>query len=341
MAIIPTYKDYFEKERYFTVIYIDSKKDFDKYFEDFQNKENSVWRGLNESKYKLYTSLQRFWIENDFKDDIDEVIKYIEHCNKFSLKWNNNFLEKYFENNNIGNLQLFACLSFLRHHGNPSPLMDWSRNPNVALYFASRYSIIEPSNSKIENRFTLYEFTSEHPYFKMNYKELAKGFWTNKEKELRLEYKKTKEEDPDFISNFIKNIIGSQDFFFAEVKRKNGTMFKIEDKENDENKFYVNNNYNITNQDGLFLINAYPVNPLEESMENEVNRLLQKTNLGDEHFKETVKQKHTKNQIAYEIHKNLSEYVLYKIEKKGIIDTFIYPDPNQLASDCLKDYLRS
>lgn len=156
------------------------------------------------------------------------------------------------------------------------------KKSKCCLYFASKYSLIKPSNSEVENRFTLYELTSEHPHFKINYKDLAKEFWTKNEEELRLEYKSQKEENPNFLANFIKSIIGNKYFLFAEIKEKKGAMFRIEDKENDEYEFYVNNNYNITNQDGLFLINTHPVNPIEESLENEVNRLFQKANLNND-----------------------------------------------------------
>src|SRR5438552_3512869 len=130
MAILPTYKDFSDKSRYFSTVFIDSKKDFDKYFEEFKNKKNSIWRGLNESKY----------------------------------------------------------------------------------------SSAKSSNQKIENRFTLYEITSEHPYYQHDYKELAEMFWTKNEDNLRMHNKKPKEQYPNFIFDFIQGCIGNKDLFFQEVR---------------------------------------------------------------------------------------------------------------------------
>jgi len=44
--------------------------------------------------------------------------------------------------------KIFSYLVYLRHYGFPSPLMDWSRSPYVASYFAFR-SHVQPASGKV------------------------------------------------------------------------------------------------------------------------------------------------------------------------------------------------
>ncbi len=47
-----------------------------------------------------------------------------------------------------GRLRALGYLAFLRHHGFPSPLMDWTRSPYIAAFFAFRHSP-EPAEGKV------------------------------------------------------------------------------------------------------------------------------------------------------------------------------------------------
>lgn len=108
-------------------------------FENFYKRENQnkmIFRGLNEAAYKMYTSSQRDWIKNKSNT------KYSDYLNALIAKaksWNNGILKTYLkslnkdlEENNL------AYFSIMQHFGLPSPLLDFSYNPFVALYFACK-----------------------------------------------------------------------------------------------------------------------------------------------------------------------------------------------------------
>jgi hypothetical protein len=49
----------------------------------------------------------------------------------------------------LSNLPHYAYMAYLRHHGFPCPLLDWSRSPFVAAYFAFRADIDSEKNVAI------------------------------------------------------------------------------------------------------------------------------------------------------------------------------------------------
>jgi FRG domain len=112
-----------------------------------------LFRGQGDSRWKLETTLERNKKPNMlFRDyyrviytsrpaietltgnqwtipGYEEIEKLVQEYDPFSLSLS------------LGRRPAYEYMIYLRHHGFPSPLLDWTRSPRVAAYFAFRNAV--------------------------------------------------------------------------------------------------------------------------------------------------------------------------------------------------------
>ena len=108
-------------------------EEFDSWERSF-NKDGLVFRGVNEAKFKIYTSAQRKYIENDIEQTGMDIESFIASELERIKMANNGVLSGYFSSLNIDNSDLLY-LSFLQHYGGFSPLLDVTTDFDTALFF--------------------------------------------------------------------------------------------------------------------------------------------------------------------------------------------------------------
>jgi hypothetical protein len=110
-----------------------------------------LFRGQNDSEFRLTTTLERaggegMSFDSYYRLAVGRVRPAVETFT--GVKWDvpdyGFDIQKSFYNIDLlwtfPGVELYPYLVYLRHHGFPSPLLDWSRSPYVAAFFAFRGS---------------------------------------------------------------------------------------------------------------------------------------------------------------------------------------------------------
>ena len=330
---VSEYRTFVQKSLYFDQTNIETEKDFDEVFNEFHNRQDVLFRGLNEAKYRLYSSLQRFWITSPLKASGIPYTEFLRKLVDNARTEQGNMLVNYLSNTGFDPENDLAVLSFLQHYRCPTPLLDWTYSFANALYFATEK--IEPptGNRKIENYFGIY-FLEEKYLDKSSMKEMIeKGLVENRHlfqegifENMRgkgFSQEQIEQTFPDeYIKDFFILIHGRGAITFAsKIERlmEFPILYFSDFKRNFKLHYYLNNNLNIVNQQGVFTWNSNPTKPLEHVANAEY---ADKSNEDNYRFSECIN-----------INKALAPYVKAKLEDIGVNKGFIYPDPYEFAAN--------
>lgn len=243
---------------------------FDKYNQSV-NQDRMIYRGLKEAAYKMYTSSQRDWI---YKNSDIEYSEYLENHLDKAKKWNNGILKKYLNSYNNGlEEKNLAYFSIMQHYGLPTPLLDFSDNPFVALYFACKdveKCYYDYGIENIRNYFSIYFISAD--WLKENYYTI-----TLKDEDINL--KDIQEnvyhlENDCFVNNNL-NIIAQKGLFLINTSSKNDLISVFKKNNNDrEQEFF--GCYNIHKSLASIIIDKLKTKGIiEETLFPDLNKLKQ------------------------------------------------------------------
>jgi hypothetical protein len=324
------YRSLLQKEIFFDQETVETREHFDALLEKNRALTGFLFRGLNQARYRLYSSLQRTWISKQYVEKGVDFKAFLELMVQNARTNFGEILPRFIEISGLDPLNDLGILSFLQHHGCPTPLLDWTYSFSNALYFATETVAAPTTTREIDKYFCVY-FIDEKALVKgalddVIVQSLASGRAKFKEgllKEIATKFTKEqidsywpdsridwfflKTHGPGLITHLTKisNLTDADLLFFSDFKAES------------QLKYSLNNSMNIVNQKGAFTWNANPTLPLEH-VANEIVKVSDPS-------------------MSYRfcncinINKNLAPYVREKLQSLGVTKDYIYPDPQKIA----------
>lgn len=310
---------------------IETKDKFEEFYRYISSK-SYIYRGVSEAKYRLFTSVQRAFIENRINIKSKDIISFInDEIQNFKK---NDLIVKYWNSLNVP-ITDFLCLSFLQHYGAPTTFLDFTHDLDIALYFATEninYNML--ANSDIDKYFSIYWFD------RTNSKDELVDVLTSYQNSYNYGHKLLKDHismypndeidtsnltNPDkYLSWYNSDNMGEGlcTFHLGFIDIYNSCFKDNNDEQNNISKLkmvHLNNfikiiNLNIVAQKGCFIHYIYnnnPFMPLEDYIHT--NKL------------ENI------SIYCVNIHKSLVPYIKNKITSKNITKDNIYPDPGLIV----------
>lgn len=294
------YQTFQEKEQFFDRHTIDTIDEFNKWRDNYKDNPNKWYRTLSESKYRVYTSVQRSWITNDvtcqrirnnftINNFIDYVFKLLD------LVKNDNAIHRYFDAQGI-ELNDALLFALLQHYGYPSPFLDFTYDLDTTLFFSIPNGGNLPlppftPNDTIDDYFSVYVIDGCIDWFQCSMQRIETNGAENMERLLA-------DFNGEVDATEVQNQMRTLDYHtFSELPfvMVDGTLMGVQRIQIPLLGFTAN--YHIENprvnaQMGLFLCNPSENNVMEQVVYNTTNQILIE---------------------CFDIHKSLRPYIIDEI----------------------------
>lgn len=324
------YGSLFNKSVFIAPENIDTEEHFDRIWEAHFSRQGHFYRGQREAIWQLYTTGQRKWMDDRLHESEESYAVFMQRMVANARTMRDGMLAKYLERIGMDPASDIAVLSFLQHHGAPTPLQDWTYSFANAVFFALD-GLRKDGNAEADHYCSVYHIEDSgfadadlqqifHESIDAALPELMERAiaWAREngiEEELI-----GKARTGDFYRQYTLRTMGPM---MVRDMASIANLMKLADRaplnffaDRDDFpwlSFSMNNSLNIKNQQGVFLWNHHEALPTEQ-----VGRELHiANNDGDQGYKFCR---------CFNINKGLEAYIRRKLDEAGVTKAFIYPD---------------
>lgn len=296
------YKTLFEKKKFFFKrnLTIDTFEELLGVLDEFEDNGTPevLFRGQPEAKYMLYSSLQRLWIGRKLEKHYKSYRELVDNLIANSKEWNSGLVSRYLKNAGWHETEM-SVLSIMQHYGVPTPLLDFTYDINKSLFFATQNIDFSPPVSEIEKYFSIYYIHKDNSVLSMSDMAIKEALSFAKDKDL------------------------------IPAKELDATMqFSMALIDNADEAYRIQNNLNILNQEGAFIFNSSPTDPLEVHYYRYARHLKMALSKVHENYSAEIGG-------CININKKLTAEIRDFLKGKGIDKYSMFPDLNDMSRDCL------
>ena len=341
---LANYESFVQKANFFEQQSIETQAELDQLIAEFSSKKDHLFRGMNEAKFMLYSSLQRNWILKKREAKPTDHRRFLERLVANARLYAGGAMAKYIEAHG-GDYNNDVCvMSILQHYGCPTPLLDWTYNFSIALYFATlgATGTETPAAREIDRYVSVY-YIEEKGFAQSGLRAMVEaGLRGNlpllkqmvraqieelkKRRGIMASFSKTfSDENMDRFADddevAIRLALGSFPEggftnYLCEIENLHPIPVSyFSDRDEEHIRIGLENNRNVINQEGVFSWNNSSIHPIEHTVREQV---LQENPDADHVYTH-----------CFNINKSLIPYLLERLKESGFTDEFVFPEEDQ------------